>query len=317
MGDGKQKPGEAAGLKSRHWSSVTEVGTALGLGFLYQVYRLFGRWPFRIALWPVLFYFVAFKGEQRRASMDFLRRCGLKPSAWLSFRHFSSFAESMLDKLIAWNGGIRLKDVDFEGREDVARRMAAGQGVMFIGSHLGNLEITRALSLERANFEIRVLVHTRHAENFNRLIHRLNPEARVNLQQVSTLGVGEAAGLSEALQHGESIIMAGDRSPIGGGRIVRAAFLGEEADFAQGPWVLAALLGAPVYLIFCLREGGRYRVIVEPFAEKISLPRGDRSEAIRALAEKYAARLEFHALSSPLQWFNFYSFWHKHEQNAA
>jgi predicted LPLAT superfamily acyltransferase len=69
------------------------------------------------------------------------------------------------------------------------------------------------------------------------------------------------------------------------------------------------LLGCPVYLMFCRREGARFRLSVERFAERIELPRGRRDEALAAYAARYAGRLEAQALADPYQWYNFFDFW--------
>jgi predicted LPLAT superfamily acyltransferase len=295
------------------WANIAEVGSAWGLSFLYWVYRAFGRWPLRLVLFPVLGYFYLFKTVQRHASADYLRRVGRQGQG---LRHFFSFADAILDKLVAWNGGIKLADVDFQGRDEVAARLAKNEGVLLVGSHLGNLEICRVLSQERRGLRLKVLVHTKHAEIFNGLIRRLNPDAQVSLMQVSELGIGQAAELSQALSEGTCVMIAGDRTPhSGAGRVVKAPFLGDEAEFAQGPWVLAALLGCPVYLVFCLFKEGRYQVSFEPFSERVVLPRGGREKAIQALAAAYASRLEARCVEAPLQWFNFYPFWRKNERN--
>jgi predicted LPLAT superfamily acyltransferase len=58
-----------------------------------------------------------------------------------------------------------------------------------------------------------------------------------------------------------------------------------------------------------LREGAGYKVYLEPFAERITLPRQSRNEAAAAWAGRYAARLADYAARFPLQWYNFYDFW--------
>jgi predicted LPLAT superfamily acyltransferase len=79
--------------------------------------------------------------------------------------------------------------------------------------------------------------------------------------------------------------------------------------------VLGYLLGCPVYLFFCLkretRDGSGYRIYLEPFAEKILLPQRERQAAIDAYVARYAARLECYCREAPLQWFNFFDFWHE------
>jgi predicted LPLAT superfamily acyltransferase len=48
----------------------------------------------------------------------------------------------------------------------------------------------------------------------------------------------------------------------------------------------------------------------ELFRESIHLPHEGRDEALAGLAADYARRLEYFCLRAPLQWFNFYDFWH-------
>ena len=80
--------------------------------------------------------------------------------------------------------------------------------------------------------------------------------------------------------------------------------------------ILASLLECPVYLFFCLREGERYRIYCEPFAERIVLPRGERVPRLRDYLQQYARRLEAYCLSGPYQWFNFYDFWRRDALDA-
>jgi len=95
----------------------------------------------------------------------------------------------------------------------------------------------------------------------------------------------------------------------GSERISRASFLGEPAPFPQGPYILAHLLECRVYLMFCLREQGRYRIFFEHFAERIRLPRHEREAALAKWVERYARCLEDYSQRAPLQWYNFFDFW--------
>jgi predicted LPLAT superfamily acyltransferase len=92
-------------------------------------------------------------------------------------------------------------------------------------------------------------------------------------------------------------------------RVSRVPFLGHDAPFPQGPYVLAHLLECPVYLMFCLRHRRSYSLYFEKFADRIILPRRDKSLAIAQWAASYARRLESFCLIDPLQWYNFFDFW--------
>jgi predicted LPLAT superfamily acyltransferase len=90
----------------------------------------------------------------------------------------------------------------------------------------------------------------------------------------------------------------------------RADFLGRPAPWPVGPWLLASALQVPVLLCFGLYLGGRrYRLVFEPFAERVAIPRQGREEALDAWVARYVARLEHYARAYPYNWFNFHDVW--------
>jgi predicted LPLAT superfamily acyltransferase len=267
---------------------------------------------------PIVFYFYVTAGDRRRASLDYLNKCWKaghlprKPGFWDGLRHFISFAYAMLDKLAAWTGKIRIGDVDgvAEGVFEAARQ--SGRGAIVLTAHLGNPEVIRAIATVTKRFRVNVLMHTIHAERFNKVMTRLSPDSPVRLVQVTEIDVGMAMWLSEAVERGEWIVMTGDRVAVNAGEqsAVPVPFLGEEALFATGPYVLAAALKCPAYTMFCLaQKGRRYRVMFEPFGDPLNLPRANREEAAREHARRYVERLEKAVAIAPFQWFNFYDYW--------
>jgi predicted LPLAT superfamily acyltransferase len=312
-----------------HWSAMSEVGSRFGLLLSFWIYKLLGRRPFQAVLLPIVLYFFLFKAEQRRASRQFLRRCyeagGLPraPGSWATLRHFFQFGQAVLDKLVAYSGGIEIEDVVFRGEQGVQAVLDSGKGALLLGSHLGNLEICRALAQFRPGLRLRVLVHTRHAQNFNRLLARLDPKSQVSLQQVTELGVAEAAELASWVAGGGMVLIAADRVPLAGvdtgraGRVIWADFLRHPAPFPQGPFILGGLLDCPVFSLFCVRRGARFEATFEPFAARLALPRPDRERALQRCASSFAAQLEQHCLAAPFQWFNFFPFWSQGQTSSS
>ena len=70
-----------------------------------------------------------------------------------------------------------------------------------------------------------VLVHTRHAEHFNRLLGEAGA-SHLRLIQVSELNPAVMLQLNQRLENGEWLAIAGDRVPLHGGRNVQVDFLG-------------------------------------------------------------------------------------------
>jgi predicted LPLAT superfamily acyltransferase len=308
---------------STHWSALGERGLYWGLQASALTYRLLGRRGCMAILSLVVFYFYITAGERRRASLAFLNRAFAhserpRQVTWFDgYRHFLSFARRVLDSFIAWAGDMPRGSVVMAETAPLDKVAAQVRGAVFIVSHHGNVDISRALLDVDTRRRVAVLLHTRHAEHYNRILREFNPEAAVNTFQVTEFGPDTAIALQERIERGEWLFIAGDRTPVGGGNRVSAAkFLGAEAEFSQGPYLIAALLDCPVHLFFCQREGDRHVLRVEEFAERIVLPRGQRAQSLAAYVATYAARLEEHVLSDPFQWFNFYDFWRQSSSAA-
>jgi len=67
----------------------------------------------------------------------------------------------------------------------------------------------------------------------------------------------------------------------------------------------------------CLKHQGRYRLIIEPFAQLIEWKRSDRQHVIAHWTARYAERLGQFCLQAPQQWFNFYPFWKTDDDASA
>jgi predicted LPLAT superfamily acyltransferase len=312
-----------------HWARLAERGCSVGLRLLELCLRAFGIRAARLALYPVVLYFLLVNANARRASrqyFDQLHACKasahathLPPPGWAtSFRHMFAFAESGLDKLAAWLGEIAPADVEFPARAHFEELLAQRRGALLIGAHLGNLEMLRALAVGGRVAPINAIVHTRHARRFRSLLARAHGDFALNLLEVTEMGADTAMLLSEKVGRGELVVMVGDRIPPSEGRrTCDAQFLGASAAFPQGPFVLGAALGCPVYLFLCVKEGARHRIHLELFAERIELPRARRAALLTSYVERYARRLEDYCYRYPYQWFNFFDFWSRPTAPAA
>ncbi|MDR3439084.1 glycosyltransferase [Telmatospirillum sp.] len=294
-----------------HWANLTERGTYWGLVFCTMAYRLFGRRACLTVMAPIVLWFFLAGRPQREASRTFLSRVFGRPATRLEcFRHFMSFAARALDTFIAWTGGISQAAVEVTSPGVLQSAMNNRRGAVVVVAHLGNVDLARAVLDDATRARLTVLVHNRHAANYNRILRRFRPEAALNLLQVSEIGPATAIDLKERTERGEWIVIAGDRTPVGSsGRVSRVPFLGAPALFSQGPWILASLLDCPIYLLFCLKDGKNWRLTMEPFAERIDLPRRYRDRALQDYTARYGARLEDYARQSPFQWYNFFDFW--------
>ncbi|GAA5786448.1 acyltransferase [Chitiniphilus shinanonensis] len=301
-----------------HWARIGEAGFLGGMRLLLWIDRRLGRWPLRLVLYPLLAWYVLVRATARRASRDYLARLhahsgGATPRPTLRnvFRHFASFGETLLDKVAAWSGRAVPAPRVLDGAGHFVAQQASGRGAVIVTAHLGNVELSRALARQQRGARLNVLVHTRHAPRFNRLLRDANPDCELDLIQVSELTPATAMLLAERVERGEFVVIAGDRVPLAGGQRVAVDFLGAPADFPAGPALLAGLLQCPLLALLLTERADGWHLTIRPLAERVPLPRHDRLAAVRPIVAAFAALLEAECRAAPLQWFNFYPFWER------
>ena len=304
--------------KSAHWSQVTEAGALTGMRFLFGCFKLGGRPLFKLVLAPVILYFFLFRRQARVASLDYLRRvqrAGALPAdsslLWLSAKHFWHFGNALIDKLAVWIGQIPRAQVQIHGDEVIFKLRAQQQGCVLLISHLGNFEICRCLSARHPGMRLTVLMHTKHAQKFNRLMQDNASASQLDILQVTEITPATAMLLSERIEQGEFVAIAGDRVAISNPEnSLLVDFLGDKAALPLGPFTLASILRAPMISLFCLREGPGFGIYFQQLSGDEQVPRRQRQAHLQQIAQAYGVQLEHHCRRQPLQWFNFFDFWH-------
>ncbi|MEQ5776985.1 glycosyltransferase family 2 protein [Thalassospira sp. NFXS8] len=302
--------------RSQHWADIDERGMYWGMRFLGWVYKTGGRYLCLGAMFPVIVYFFLTGETARKASRKYLRKMarvnGTAPPRWRdSFRHFWCFGEAALDKVAGWSGEMKMDDVVLpDGHDGVFSYLPKDRAIILLVSHFGNIEMIRALASRDRDFRVNVLLHQKNAARFGKVLQKLAPESQVNLIEVSEIGPDTAIMLSQKVEQGEWVVIAADRVAIGArDKTVMVPFLNDPAPLPQGPFILAHLLGCPVYMAAAWRENGRFTVAWEKLTDRMVLPRGKRVEAITKYATQYMNWLEPRVRAHPMQWYNFFDFW--------
>jgi predicted LPLAT superfamily acyltransferase len=306
------------GMRKHHWSMLEERGATMGMKILFAAYKFLGRGVFRVMLFPVMVYFFLTSRTARHASREYLDRVEAtlekttgKPVRRLSsIRHFTQFGESVLDKTAQW-AGVRSKvEICYIDPEQYKEIIGSDRGGVFIGSHLGNLEALRAFGGTEQSITVNALVFTRQSRKFMKFLEEANPKAVENLIQVDTLGPESIISMQAMVEAREWIALVADRTSVSRtDRSVSCDFLGDPAEFPEGPFILAGLLNCPVYFIFCLKNNGRYEVHLERLTDALVLNRATRQEELQRVIKLFASRMEQHCLTFPYQWYNFFDFW--------
>src|SRR5580704_15040353 len=294
------------------WRKIPEAGTVFGIRLIVLLARTFGR---RIAGWCLYFpalYYALFRSAARRASRDYLRRIGQAATFGNVVRHLHTFAQVSLDRLFFLTG--RWESFRFEHRNHdlLVEAARTGRGVLLLGAHLGSFEVMRCRAKE-LGIPINVVVDFTNAERINGVLRSLAPDIDTRLISLGTDPVAAMLAIRAAIDRGELVAVLGDRKPRARTietRLVVTEFLGADAAFPAGPWLLAHALRCPVYFVAGVyTRPNHYALHFEFLADEVRLDRHERAAALARYARTYASMLETYARSAPMNWFNFFDFW--------
>ena len=236
------------------------------------------------------------------------RSRGGRPRASARYwRHCFTFAATVLDRVYFVDGRFGPFDIEVRGLDLLRGTLAKGRGCLLLGAHLGSFELLRTLAPEH-RLPVNAVMYEENAANITQVLNtQLDPA--IHERTIVPGEIDTMLRIAECLSRGELVGMLGDRT-AGSGKTVTCRFFGRDADFPQGPLLLALSLRVPVYLVAGLYEGGkRYVIHVEPFCEEPSAGRAERAAWVREWAQRYAGRLEHFCRLAPYNWFNFYDFW--------
>lgn len=300
------------------WKSRREGGSMAALWLLRTIAQHGGRRLARVLLLPITLYFLARRHAERRDSRAYLARVlDRRPTLWHVARHIHTFAATILDRLFLLLENTRRFAVDVSGLEPLHRHLDAGRGVLVFGSHLGSFEVLRVLSRQRPNVKVRVVLDKAHSAMVTQVLDALNPDVAATVIDAGQDGPSIVMAIKAAAEEGALVALLVDRVHAGEPH-VHVPFLGAPAAFPTSPWLIAAVLKLPVVLAFGLYRGGnRYDLCFENFSEGVDIPRVGRAQAIAALIQRYAERLEHHVRSAPYNWFNFYDFWKRNDDPST
>ena len=293
-----------------HWHDRPEGGGHFAIWLIRSIALYGGRRVARLCLYPITLYFYVRRAPERHASRRYLQRVfGRPPTPWQVLRHIHCFAATILDRVFLLTQGEKPFRIETQGLDLLDQSLALGHGVLLLGSHQGSFEALRAIGARRPEMPLRVVLDKQKTPAMTALLEALAPEVGACVIDAARDGASIALAMAEACRDGAVVAMLADR-----GRahevLQRVEFLGSSAPFPVSPWLLANSLRVPVVLCFGLYLGGnRYRLIFEPFADRVEIPRHARPEAVGTLIAGYARRLEHYIHVAPYNWFNFYDFW--------
>lgn len=296
------------------WAARSERGSLLALRFMAWLAITAGRTLTRCLLHPITWYYLVFGAEARRHSSRYLQRALGRPATWRDqYRHFHSFASTVLDRVYFVRHELDAFDIKMVGDAGCEDTISTNKGGLLLGAHMGSFESLHAAGKTFPGMRVTLVMYPDNAKKIQQILQALAPEFELAVIGIGT--PGSTLAIRDALDDGRLVGMLGDRYL--GADSARSApialpFLGTEAQFSDGPLRLAMLLKRRVIFMVGLFMGGRhYDVRFMEMADFRDPPRepAAREALIRQALVDYVSRLEALCREAPYNWFNFYDFW--------
>jgi predicted LPLAT superfamily acyltransferase len=298
---------------------MAELGTARALRFGGWFHRTFGRRPSLGLAALTAFYFQLRNAPGRRASARYLARVAKTPGGravlgsspgWRNgLRHFYEMAICTYDRMVVWGGAVDTMQLEHDGAERIFDIARTGRGALLLGAHIGNLDLLGFVARDH-DLRLNIVAYYGNAQRLNGFFETLGAD-QLHLISLVPGSVQAAMEIRACIARGEIVVVMADRIPPGSaGPVAVADFFGDPAEFALGPFLLAVVLGCPVYFAACVRSGdARYLSLLRQVGAGGRIPRAGRDTAARELLARYVGLLEDLLERHPYQWFNFFDFW--------
>lgn len=316
-----------------HWSEEKEIGNRWKALFSVFVYKFLGRTFIILYLIPISIVYFFYSKNRMQSSREYLKRMSkynkkIKSNIICSYKHLLSFVVSIAEKFSAWNGDIPIKDLIVKTKDDydeIIDLLNQKKGIIILFSHIGNIELLKALAVINEgnpikNYKINIIIDPKVNKNVNILIGEGKNNDFIDFIDASNIGPETILSIENKLNNGEIVAIAGDRTSNKTDRVNYVNFLGEDAPFPFGAFLIPILLKYHVYYFFALRENDKilskkYNFYI--YSSKIKFDneelknRKKKNEIVLDLTKEFASIIEQKAIEYPYQWYNFHDFWYK------
>ena len=284
-------------------------GTPLGYRIFVVVLKTFGVLPAYFLLrFVVLYYFFFSYKASRQIYSLYRRKLGYSRTTSLNklYKNYYLLGQSIIDKVVLMSGIKNNFSFDFDGEENLLNIASLQKGGILLSAHLGNWDVAGHL-FTRLHTRINIVMYDGEHEKIKEYLEGVTGKRNVNIIVIKN-DLSHIYAISDAFAKNELVCMHADRF-IEGNKTLTARFLGEEARFPLGPFLLASTFKVPVSFVFAVKET---KLHYHFFASQIIDYTGIGKEALmQQMLNDFTAEVEYKIKKYPEQWFNYYDFWGK------
>lgn len=282
-------------------------GNPLGYRIFVSVLKVGGVKPAYFMLRFVALYYFLFSWQTSKGTYYYFhKRLGLSKAKSILklYRNYYLFGQSIIDKVVIMSGIPNKFTFNFDGIDNLRQIAAMNQGGLLLSSHIGSWEIAGEL-LDHINTRINIVMFDGEDKQIKQYMDSVTGERKINIIVIKN-DLSHIFKINAAFQNNELVCMHADRF-IEGNKTITREFLGEDAKFPAGPFVMAEKFKVPVTFVYALKESAlHYHFFSSPVKDYSGLAKG---EGMQQMINDFIISFENKVKTYPEQWYNYYNFW--------
>lgn len=292
---------------SQQWQGKSKANTT---GYKIFVFLLekFGVQAAYSLLYFVSFYYFLFSHKTSKPILYFYqKRLGfskLKSVRYL-YKNYFTLGQTLIDK-VALLAQIKTSfTYEFDGKHHLEEIVKRGKGGMLISAHVGNWEAAGQM-LEHINAKVNIVMYDGEDENIKKYLDSVTGERSFKIIYVKN-DLSHIFQIKNALAANEIVCIHADRF-LPGNKTISTDFLGEQAQFPYGPFLLSLKMDAPSVFVFAFKETDKHYHFYSSPLYYYSKSNGDTEQTV---LNDFKTDLENKIKQYPTQWFNYFDFYAK------
>ena len=283
-------------------------GKAPGYVIFVFILKTFGVLPAYFLLRFVTFYYLIFSYKSTKSTFIFFRKkfnYNVLKSIYKVYVNYNLLGQSLIDKVVVMSGIPNKFTFNLDGISNLRHIAALKKGGMLLTAHIGNWEAARHL-LHEIDTRIHVVIFDGEDEGIKEYMESVTGKSVLSLIIIKD-DMSHIFEISNALLNEELVCMPADRFIEGNNKTATMKFLGEDARFPLGPFMLAAKFGVPISFVYGMKESTfHYHFFASEVKEYPDL---EQNVVVQQMLTDFVKDMEIKVRAYPEQWYNYYDFW--------
>jgi predicted LPLAT superfamily acyltransferase len=282
-------------------------GKPLGYRIFVSVLKAGGLRPAYLLLRFVTFYYLVFSRESSKNTFNYFHKrhgYNVLKSVYMVYQNYNMLGQALIDKIVVIAGIPNKLTFNFDGIDNLHQMAGLKKGGLLLSSHIGNWEAATHL-LTEIDARINIVTFDGEDQGIKEYLESVTGKSSVNFIIIKD-DMSHIFEISDAFLNNELVCMPADRF-VEGNKTITVQFLGAEAKFPLGPFILASKFKVPVSFVYAMKESTfHYHFFASPLKEYIYL---EKDAIIQQMLNDFVSDMGSKVKMYPEQWYNYYNFW--------